>query len=231
METVAWIGGALWLGLMTAISPCPLASNLAAIGFLGRHASPRRVLAGGLLYTAGRSLAYLALGLVLAWGLLEAPGLSGWLQRVLAPLLGPLLVLVGMVMLDWLRLPAFGGGVDTERWQRLKEEWGVWSALPMGGVFALAFCPLSAALFFGSLLPLAVRSAQPVLVPLLYGIGTALPVAVFAVLLALGARGLGRAFRLAGTLDRWLRTATGLFLIGLGLVLLWTRIWAPLLAW
>jgi hypothetical protein len=123
MDTVAWVGGALWLGLLTAISPCPLASNLAAIGFLGRHASPRRVLAGGLLYTAGRSLAYIALGLLLAWGLLGAPGFSGWLQRVLAPLLGPLLVLVGMVMLGWLPCP-FGGGVDTQRWQRLKEDLG-----------------------------------------------------------------------------------------------------------
>ncbi|MCB1047964.1 MAG: sulfite exporter TauE/SafE family protein [Calditrichaeota bacterium] len=229
MDPLAWIGGALWLGLLTALSPCPLASNLAAIAWLGRDARPLRVLAGGLFYAAGRCLAYVALGVLLAWGLLSAPGLSGWLQRVLAPLLGPILLLVGMILLGWITLPVLGSGLNTERWERRRQFWGLWSALPMGVLFALAFCPLSAALFFGSLLPLSMSSGQSLLVPVIYGAGTALPVALFALVMAFGARRLGGIFTQAGRLERAMRLGTGVFLIGLGLVLLWTRIWAPLL--
>lgn len=230
MDGLAWIGGGLWLGLLTAISPCPLASNLAAIGFLGRDASPGRVIAGGLLYAAGRSLAYAALAALLGAGLLSAPGLSRWLQTVLSPLLGPLLLLVGLALLGWLPLPAFGGGHDAAAWQRRRERWGLAAALPMGALFALAFCPLSAAIFFGSLLPLALGSGHELAVPLLYGFGSALPVAAFAVALAFGAGRVGRLFAGASSVERWMRLGTGAFLLGLGLVLIWTRIWAPLLA-
>ncbi|MDP2359789.1 MAG: aromatic aminobenezylarsenical efflux permease ArsG family transporter [bacterium] len=229
METIGWVGGALWLGLLTAISPCPLASNLAAISFLGREAKPLRVLGGGLLYATGRSLAYVALGALLGFGILSAPGLSRWLQTVLSPLLGPLLVLIGLALLGWLPLPSLGGGRDDQAWQGRRERWGLWSALPMGLLFALAFCPVSAALYFGSLLPLGVASGQPILVPLIYGLGTALPVALFAIVLAWSAGAVGRLFAQATTLERWMRLATAIFLIGLGLVLLWTRVWAPLL--
>lgn len=228
-EALAWMGGALWLGLLTALSPCPLASNLAAISFLGREAQPLRVLGGGLLYAAGRSLAYAGLGVLLSWGLLSAPGLSRWLQSVLSPLLGPLLVLIGLVLLDWLPLPVLGGGRHDLAWQRRRDRWGLWSALPMGLVFALAFCPVSAALFFGSLLPLSVGSGHPLLAPVIYGLGTALPVGAFALVLAWSAGAVGRLFALAGSLERWMRRATAVFLIGMGLVLLWTRVWGPLL--
>jgi cytochrome c-type biogenesis protein len=229
MNAAEWIGGALWLGFLMAISPCPLASNLAAISFLGRDADSRRVFAGGLLYAAGRSFAYAGLGSLLAWGILSAPGLSRWLQAVLSPLLGPLLVLTGMALLGWLPLPALGGGSDQEAWKRRQARWGLWSALPMGFVFALAFCPLSAALFFGSLLPLGVGSGHPLIVPALFGLGTALPVVFFSLVLAWSAGALGRIFAKARSWELWMRRLTGLFLIGLGLVLLWTRIWAPLL--
>jgi len=225
-----WLPAALGLGLLTAISPCPLASNLAAIGFLGRDAGPGRALAGGLLYAAGRMLAYLALGLLLQAGLWSAPGLSRWLQTTLSPLLGPLLVLTGMALLGWLPLPAFGARVDEAAWRARRERWGLAAALPLGAVFALAFCPVSAALFFGSLLPLALGSGRVVAAPLVYGLGTALPVIAFAAVLAWSVRALGRAFAAAATLDRWLRPATAVLLVGLGLLLLWTRIWAPLLA-
>lgn len=224
-----WIYGALWLGLLTAISPCPLAANLAAIGFLGRDRSPWRVLAGGLLYTAGRSLAYVGLALLLSWGLLGAPALSRWLQTVLNPLLGPLLILTGMALLGWLPLPSIGSSFNTEGWKQRITRGGLISALPMGMALALAFCPVSAALYFGSLLPLALSKGHIIAAPVLYGIGTALPVVGFTAIIAWSVHRLGKAFAIAEQLDRWLRPATASFLIGLGLVLLWTRIWAPLL--
>jgi len=229
MEGAGWAAGALWLGLLTAISPCPLASNLAALSFLGRDVRPVRALAGGLLYAAGRALAYALLGAGLTVGLLSAPSLSRALQSTLSPLLGPLLVVVGLALLGWLPLPTRGGGGDRERWRHRLERWGLWSALPMGLVFALAFCPLSAALFFGSLIPLSVASGRVLLAPALYGVGTALPVVLFALVLVWSAASVGRIFSRLGQAEALLRRLTGAALVLIGLVLLWTRLWAPLL--
>ncbi len=225
----SWALAALWLGILTAISPCPLAANLAAIGFLGKEAGPWTVLAGGVLYAIGRSLAYLGLALILSLGLMQAPGLSRWLQGVLAPLLGPLLVLTGAILLGWIPLPAFGTQADPQTWQRRRKRWGTLAALPLGCVLALAFCPVSAALFFGSLLPLAIETKTLLPATLLYGIGTALPVVGFVGLMAFGIHSLQGAFSLASRVERWLRPTTAIFLILLGLILLWTRIWAPFL--
>lgn len=228
MDGTGWAMGALWLGLLTAISPCPLASNLAALSFLGRDARPARALAGCLLYAAGRALAYAMIGAVLGWGLLSAPALSRTLQSSVSPLLGPLLVVVGLALLGWLPLPTHGGGVNGEHWRSRLERWGLWSSLPMGLVFALAFCPLSAALFFGSLIPLSLLSGRILLAPILYGVGTALPVVCFALLLVFGAASVGRWFTRLGQAEVLLRRATGAGLVLIGLVLLWTRLWQPL---
>lgn len=230
MDGAGWAAGALWLGLLTAISPCPLASNLAALSFLGRDVRPARALAGGLLYAAGRALAYVAVGALLAWGLFSAPGLSRGLQSWLSPLLGPLLVVVGLALLGSLPLPAWGGGRNREGWRRHMDRFGLWSALPMGFVFALAFCPLSAALFFGSLLPLGVASGRLVLAPLLYGLGSALPVVLFALVLVWAATAVGPLFARLARLEALLRRLTGAALVLIGVVLLWTRLWAPLLS-
>jgi cytochrome c-type biogenesis protein len=229
MDATGWAVGALWLGLLTAISPCPLASNLAALSFLGRDARPAYALVGGLLYAAGRALAYVTVGALLGWGLMSAPGLSRGLQSWLSPLLGPLMVVVGLALLGWLPLPTLGGGADREGWRRHTARFGLGSALPMGFVFALAFCPLSAALFFGSLLPLSVSSGRLVLAPLLYGLGSALPVVLFALVLVWAASAVGPLFTRVGKLEAWLRRLTGGALVLIGLVLLWTRVWAPLL--
>ena len=215
-ETVLVAGTALWLGVLTSVSPCPLATNVAAISFVARRVgSPRQVLASGVAYTAGRSLTYAAIGALLTYSLLSAPVVSLALQKHMNRLLGPGLILVGMVLLDLLpiRLPGGGAGERARGWA---ERGGIWGAGALGIAFALSFCPISAALFFGSLLPLAVRHESPVLLPTLYGIGTGLPVLAFALALGLGAGSLAGAFRRLSTVERWARRATGIIFIGVG---------------
>jgi len=212
---------ALWLGILTSISPCPLATNVAAVSYLGRRVDrPSRVLAGGLLYTAGRAAAYVALGVLIVTGLLSMPATSRFLQQNLSRLLGPVLIVTGLLLLELFRLRVGGTGRAGERAQHRLEGWGVWGAAPLGALFALSFCPLSAAIFFGSLVPLALERESPVLLPTLYGVGTALPVVAFAVLVAFGARCVGRVFDRMVQVERWARRATGLVFLGVGLYML-----------
>lgn len=208
---------ALWFGILTSVSPCPLATNITAISFVGRRTgSPTGVLLSGLLYTIGRALVYVAIAMLLVTSLLSAPTVSLALQMWMNKLLGLILILVGMVMLGLVRIRLRGRGM-SERLQRRVEGWGVAGALGLGILFALSFCPVSATLFFGSLLPLAVKHGSGVFLPLLYGIGTAIPVVVFAVVLAFGARWLGKLFERVTQVERWMRAITGVVFIGVGI--------------
>ena len=210
-------GTALWLGILTSISPCPLATNIAAISYIGKRVdSPRSVLASGLLYTLGRTLAYLILGLLLVQSLLSAPHLSHWLQKYMMKMLGPLLILVGMILLGLIGAGLAGSGLADKTRERA-DRMGIWGAGFLGIVFALSFCPVSAALFFGSLVPLAVKSDSGILHPVLYGIGTALPVVAFSILLASEANYLGKAFGRVTRFELWARRITGVVFIGIGI--------------
>ena len=217
-ETLIGAGSALWLGILTSISPCPLATNVAAISYLGRRVdSPRHVLGGGLLYTVGRTVAYVALGFVCVMGLLSMPELSRFLQRHMNRILGPVLIVAGVFLLEVIRPVLPGLGRRGEKLRERLQSKGVWGAAPLGALFALSFCPVSAALFFGSLVPLAVRFDSPVLFPSLYGAGTALPVVAFAVLVAFGARFVARAFDKLAVVERWARRLTGLVFVVVGI--------------
>jgi len=208
---------ALWLGLLTSVSPCPLATNIAAVSFVGRRVgSPRRVLLAGLLYTAGRVLTYALLGILLVSAILSAPHVSHALQKYMNRILGPVLIIAGMFLLDLLSL-GLSGSVVGEKLQKRAETWGLWGALALGVLFALSFCPISAALFFGSLVPLAAKCGSGFLMPALYGIGTGLPVLFFSVLIALGARSLGSAFDRLSRVEWWARRITGGVFITVGI--------------
>ncbi|MFC2077763.1 aromatic aminobenezylarsenical efflux permease ArsG family transporter [Candidatus Bipolaricaulota bacterium] len=208
---------ALWFGILTSVSPCPLATNITAISFVGRRTgSPSGVLLTGLLYTVGRTLVYVAIAMLLVTSLLSAPAVSLTLQMWMNKLLGPILILVGMVMLGLIRIRFRGRGM-SERLQQRVERWGLLGALALGMLFALSFCPVSATLFFGSLLPLAVKHGSGLLLPLLYGIGTAIPVILFAIILAFGARWLGKIFERVTQVERWMRAITGVVFVGVGM--------------
>ena len=224
-SSLLWaVGAAFWLGVITSISPCPMATNVAAIGYLARHSRSRALqLLAGLLYALGRALAYTLVGALIAWGLLSAPVLSHFLQKHLGQLMGPLLVLVGMVLTGLLPgLPSFG---SSEKLGKKIANLGVAGSAFLGFLFALAFCPVSAALFFGSLLPLAVKQESAWLLPALFGFGSALPVLVFACLFALARHRAATAFGRLQQMDRWLLPATGWLLVAVGLFLIFRQWW------
>ena len=219
MESLPAIGAALWLGILTSISPCPLATNIAAVSYIGkRAANPRQVVWSSALYTLGRTLAYLLLGALLVKSLISAPYVSNLLQNYMNKILGPLLIVVGMFLLGLLG----GGAAMPMPGERLREKagrMGLFGAVLLGALFALAFCPVSAALFFGSLIPLAVRHESVFVLPAIYGIGTALPVVAFSILLALGVRSLAKTFSTIAAVERWARRVTGVVFIGVGVYL------------
>jgi cytochrome c biogenesis protein CcdA len=212
------LASAFWLGILTSISPCPLTTNIAAISYVGRRVDkPASVLQAGLLYTAGRALVYLLLGMLLVNSLLSAPSLSQVLQKHMNMVLGPLLILVGLILLELLRLPSFGGAGLNAALQKKADSLGIGGAGLLGIVFALSFCPTSAALFFGSLLPLAVQQESGLLLPGVYGLATGLPVLFFALLLAFGANRVAQAFNRIAAFEIWARRGTGLLFVIVGI--------------
>jgi cytochrome c-type biogenesis protein len=214
------VGLALWLGILTSISPCPLATNIAAISYVGRKVDKVRwVLLAGLLYTLGRALAYIVVAVLVTEGLLSIPGLSIFLQKYMNLLIGPIMLAVGLLLLDVWKFSFKGGGMGGRLQVRI-DKMGVWGAGLLGIVFALAFCPVSAGLFFGGLVPLAVKSNSPVLMSMLYGIGTALPVIGFALLLAFAAHWVGVVFNRLTIIELWMRRVTALFMILIGAYLI-----------
>ena len=225
-EFIPAVVTAAWLGFLCSISPCPLATNIAAISFVGRKVGRvGAVLAAGLFYTLGRTLTYAALGILLVGGLSAASALSHVLQKYMNLLMGPLLILVAMVLLGLIRFNPGSDGRLGEAVRRRAERFGVCGAFLLGVLFALSFCPTSAALFFGSLLPLAVRLESGFLLPGVFGVATGLPVLLFAFLLAFSANKVGRAYhRLAG-FEVWAQRITGVVFLAVGFYLTLTLIW------
>lgn len=210
---------ALWLGILTSISPCPLASNVAALSWLARGAAaPRRVLAAGIAYSLGRAVSYVVVaGLVVA-SLLSVPGVSFFLQRQMNQLLGPLLVVIGAGLMGWLPIRLNGPAWSDALRARVAGAGWIGAGL-LGMLLALSFCPVSAGLFFGGLIPLATGSGSRLVLPALYGIGTGLPVVVAAVVLSSGLQQAGGIFNAMARVERVARPASGVIFLLAGLYL------------
>jgi cytochrome c biogenesis protein CcdA len=239
MTLATALGSALLLGLMTAISPCPLATNIAAIGFLGRSVgNTRRVIVSGLLYTLGRTVAYVGLGLLIVYGLQAASDAGGadgegrlmrWLQHYVGLVVGPVLILAGMVLLNLLQVTGSLnlGGLQLQ--ERVAKGGAGW-AFPLGMLFALSFCPTSVVLF-GSMIAVARQADSALLPPVAYGVGTAAPVLAFALLMAFAGQAVGRVFGHLTQVERWLRAAVGAVFILAGIYLTLTHIYGLNLSW
>jgi cytochrome c-type biogenesis protein len=213
------IGTALWLGILTSISPCPLATNIAAISYVGRKVEKTRlVLMAGLLYTLGRMVAYSTVAVLVSRSLQMIPGISMFLQKYFILAIGPLVIIVGLLLTGIFSFTIQGS--LGSKLEKHVDKMGIWGAGVLGLVFALAFCPVSAGLFFGALIPLAIKY-NAVVFSSLYGIGTALPVAVFAVVLAFAAHRIGMVFNSLTAIEKWMRrsTAAAMLLIGIYLIL------------
>lgn len=218
MTTLAAIAISFYLGLLCAISPCPLATNIAAVGFVSRGATPRRTFLGGLLYALGRAIVYVMIAALLYKGVAAVPELSHFFLKYLNRVLGPLMIVVGAVMVGVITLPSIGNRHFAAQAKRLSKS-GLMGALMLGGVFALAFCPTSAVLFFGSLVPMSIERELAFFLPLIFGVGTSLPVVVFALLISLGVSKLNNVFNHLSVIERYFRVTTGVVFLAVGIVL------------
>jgi len=208
---------ALWLGILTSISPCPLASNIAAVSFIVKKIEhPLYVFNSGVFYTLGRVIGYTALGVLITSSLLSIPQTSYFLQHYLNKILGPVLIITGLLLLGVVNMPFLSSSVSVKTAERVKD-FGAFGSLLLGVLFALSFCPISAAIFFGSLLPLALKNSSQIVMPSLYGMGTGLPVLGFAVVLAFGVTNLEKVFRQVRVLEYWMKKVTGIVFILVGI--------------
>ena len=208
---------AVWLGILTSISPCPLASNIAAVSFIVKKIEhPLYVFNSGVFYTLGRVIGYTALGVLITSSLLSIPQTSYFLQHYLNKILGPVLIIAGFLLLGVVHVPFFSSSVTVKTAERIKD-FGAFGSLLLGVLFALSFCPISAAIFFGSLIPLALKNSSQVVMPSLYGVGTGLPVLGFAVVLAFGVTNLEKMFRQVRVLEYWMKRVTGIIFLLVGI--------------
>jgi len=203
------------LGLMTAISPCPLATNISAIGFISRDLNNRnRVFISGLVYTLGRAISYTVIGVILFFGASKFDVtrlFQGWGEK----LLGPVLILIGLFMLDFIRIKIPGLNL-AERMENRKGR-GFWSTLLLGIVFALAFCPYSGVLYFGMLIPITIASPTGLFLPVIFAVATGLPVIIFAWLLAYAVGNVGKTYHRLKSFEIWFRRVVAVLFIGVGI--------------
>jgi len=211
---------AVILGLMMAISPCPLATNITAIAYIGKDLENRRkVFYNGLVYTLGRVVSYTGLGLAIYFG---ASGykISDIFQSYGERSLGPVLLIIGILLLNvipfgWLRM----GKVDWQK--KLNVDSGSYlSMFLLGVVFALAFCPYSGVLYFLMLIPLTIESSN-LLLPPVFAIATGLPVIIFAWLIAFTLSGVGNFYNRIKTFEIWFRRIVAVIFILTGLYFIW----------
>lgn len=208
---------ALLLGLLTAISPCPLATNIAALSYVSKKLDNRKyTILAGVLYTAGRMLAYTLIGVLLILVGLSASRVSLFFQDYADKILGPLLIFFGLVMLDIIKFSIFKGRI-TAAIQEKVGDWGLVSSFLLGMLFALAFCPYGAIIFFGMLIPIALDSGGGIVLPAMYGFGTGLPVMIFAIALSLGVSEIGKHVARVQKFEKCFRWFAGVVFTGIGI--------------
>jgi len=208
---------AFLLGLMTAISPCPLATNITAIGFISKDIESRKkVFYNGLIYTLGRAVSYTSIGVLFFFGA-EQFKLEGFFSTWGEKLLGPLLIIIGLFMIgafNWVKIPDLGS--ITEKMENRANK-GFWGVLLLGMVFALAFCPYSGVLYFGMLIPMTISSASGLYLPIVFAIATGIPVIIFAWLIAFSVSSIGGVYNKLKIFELWFRRVVAVLFIGVGI--------------
>jgi cytochrome c biogenesis protein CcdA len=214
-STMPWLS-ALLLGLMTAISPCPMATNITAIGFISKDLDNRnRVFFNGLFYTLGRAITYTVLALIIFLGI-DQLKFSGFFQRYGEKFIGPLLIIIGLFMLDVFRINFPGFGRLTWGMQK-KTRWSYLDAVLLGLVFALAFCPYSGVLYFGMLVPMTVASSSGLYLPVIFAVATGIPVIILAWVLAYTVSGVGLVYNRIKSFELWFRRLISVLFILVGI--------------
>lgn len=225
METINYLIGtynfplftAFLIGILTSISPCPLATNITAIAFISKDIkTPKHTLLNGLFYTLGRGISYTLLALLMYFGLSTfqvSRIFQGWGDKVL----GPILILLGLIMLDVIKLNFNSQNKQIEKIKTWLTKRGYLGALLLGMLFALAFCPYSGVLFFGILTPLILSSRESVLLAPMFALGTGLPVVIFSFIIAFSIQKMSRAFAIVAKVERVTRIIVSAIFLLVGL--------------
>ena len=214
-STMPWVT-AMVLGLMTAISPCPLATNITAVGFISKDIENRnRVFLNGILYTLGRAISYFGIAFIMFLGA-DRLKFSGFFQQYGEKIIGPLLLIIGLFMLDILKIKFPGLSSLTSRMER-KKRWGYLDVILLGIVFALAFCPYSGVLYFGMLIPMTISSASGLILPVIFAIATGIPVIIIAWILAYAISGIGSAYNKIKSFEIWFRRVIAVLFVVVGI--------------
>lgn len=197
------------LGLMTAISPCPLATNITATAYISKDISSKKMVAlNGIFYTMGRAITYTGIGLILFFGASQFQ-IARFFQGNGEKYLGPILLIIGLIMLNIIPLKFLKGGAFQEKMTEKLKKKGIWGALAIGVLFAMAFCPYSGALYFGMLIPMTVTSAQGLFLPPVFAVATGLPVLLFTYLIAFSADKIGGYFNVLTKIEKSMRYVAG----------------------
>ncbi len=205
------------LGLMTAISPCPLATNITATAYIAKNiADKKKVLLSGIIYSLGRAFSYTTIGIILYFGASQFH-IARFFNQNGEKYLGPLLIIIGLMMLNVIRLNFIAKSNFTEKFSAKFENKGLLGSFVIGAIFALAFCPYSGALYFGMLIPITIAGADGLYLPLIFAFGTGLPVVLFTYLLAYTAAKVGAFYNQIGKLEKAMRYITGIIFILVGL--------------
>lgn len=216
---------AFLLGLMTAVSPCPLATNISAVGFISKDLqNKRRVFLNGILYTLGRAISYSVLGVVLIITLRQGASVYR-IQKAISTygelIIGPFLIVMGILMLGLFTINFSFGGKLTSKMEGKSGKSSLWTSLLLGVVFALAYCPYSAILYFGGLIPLSVSASTGYLLPFVFAIATGLPVIIFAWILAYSVGSLGSFYKKVKIFEFWFRRVVAVVFICVGVYFVW----------
>ncbi len=199
---------AFLIGLLTSISPCPLATNITALAYLSKDIKDsKRTILNSLIYTLGRAFTYTVLLLLISFGLSSfdiAKIFQGWGDKVL----GPVLIIIGLIMLDVIKINLSKGNA-TEKIQKWIQGKGYLGSFLLGAFFALAFCPYSGVMFFGMLIPLAINSNIPIFLSLGFSLGTSIPVIIFALLLAFSMQKMSKVFNKVKDIEVVIRRVVG----------------------
>lgn len=209
---------AFLIGLMAAIGPCTMATNIAALAYVSRRVADRRyAIMTSTLYTLGRMFTYSVIGILIILAGLKTPGISTLVQDIGEKALGPFLLVVGVILLFVDRLSFGQGGNRLSEMGGKVADWGMIGGFPLGAIFALAFCPVSATLFFMVLIPLALKSTGGVTLPAFFAIGTGLPVLLFGTLLSFGVAGVPGWINAMTRVEKYIRIAMAIVFIAVGI--------------
>jgi len=207
---------AFLLGVLTSISPCPLATNITAIAYISKEIkTAKHTLLNGIFYTLGRGASYTILATLIYFGLSAfqiSSIFQGWGDKVL----GPVLIIIGLIMFGIIKINFGKGGEKIERIKLWLSQKGFIGSFLLGMLFALAFCPYSGVLFFGALIPLVLKSAEGLILPPIFALGTGLPVILFSFVIAFAVQKLGQVFQIMQKIERIMRysVATTFLLAG-----------------